>query len=225
MPPDLLTEIKEALIFGKYDTVEKKVNEALKKKVPPMKILNEALIEGMKEVGRKWIDGEVFLADVMMSAEAMRKGMNLIEPLISKPGKERKIKGKVLIATIYTDIHDIGKKIVAALLQAEGYEVIDLGVDVPPSKIIEEALKNKVDLIGVSCLLTTSILYIKDLIDFLSTRKLRNKFIVAVGGAALTKDKSEEIGADLYAETAEEAIKEINEKIKEFKARGKEGND
>ncbi|MEM3018167.1 MAG: cobalamin-dependent protein, partial [Candidatus Bathyarchaeia archaeon] len=150
--------------------------------------------------------GEIFLTELLMGAEAMKAGMELINPEIQRQKKELKRVGSMIIGTVAGDIHDLGKNIVSALFSAHGFDVVDLGVDVPDQKFIEKVKELKPDILGLSALMTSTITKQRDIIDLLRSQGIRNKVKVMVGGAAVNEDYAREIGADGYAENANDAV-------------------
>ncbi len=202
---ELLRKLSEAVVASDRDAVVKAAQEAIEKGLDPVKAIENGLSEGAITVGEKFDRLEIFLTDLMMAADAMKAGLDILLPLISKEKVLKK--GTVVSGTVKGDIHDIGKNILSALFSANGFEVHDLGVDVPTSKFIEEAEKVGADVIALSALMSSTIGGQKDVIDYLSETGKREKFIVMVGGGPTTREWTEEIGADGYAETATEAVK------------------
>ena len=161
----------------------------------------------MRSIGDQFQRLEVFLPELMLGARIFTEAMKLLEPLIAKKGIEREVEGRVVIGTVKGDVHNIGKDIVAMLLKTAGFEVYDLGVDVEISKFIEKAHEVKADIIGLSSLLTSTMPIQKDFIDILKERGERNKYLVMVGGGPVTQGWADDIGADGYADNAEEAVR------------------
>jgi len=197
---------KEVIIKGDRELAKKLANEAVKNKEDINKIIDE-FSEAIRHVGDLFEEGEFFLPELMRSAEAMKGAMEILTPTLSEGSKEDRIVGKVVIGTIEGDIHDIGKTLVAAILQAEGFEVFDLGADVPVDTFIEKAIEVDADLICISALLTTTMIGQKKLIEDLKAKGIRDKFKVLIGGAPVSKNWVEEIGADGTAENAISAVK------------------
>ncbi|MFB0501183.1 MAG: corrinoid protein [Candidatus Bathyarchaeia archaeon] len=202
---ELLRKLSEAVICCDREAVLKATQEVIEKGLDPVKAIEKGLSEGAIAVGDKFDRLEIFLTDLMMAADAMKAGLDVLLPLIPKEKITRK--GTVVSGTVKGDIHDIGKNILSALLSANGFDVHDLGVDVPTSKFIGEAEKVGADIIALSALMSSTIGGQKDVIDYLSETGKREKFIVMVGGGPTTREWTEEIGADGYAETATEAVK------------------
>jgi corrinoid protein of di/trimethylamine methyltransferase len=177
--------------------------EAIKAALDPVDAVENGLAKGLKVVGDKFGDGEVFLTELMSAAQAMSAGLEVLKPEMAKLGREVKSSGKIIIGTVQGDVHDIGKNVVASLLVANGFEVMDLGVDVPAEKFVEGVKEKKPDMIGLSSLMTTTMSEQKKIIDTLKDERLRVK--VLVGGAPITKEWAERIGADGTASDASEA--------------------
>ncbi|HUT81048.1 MAG TPA: corrinoid protein [Candidatus Bathyarchaeia archaeon] len=196
---------KEAIMNGDKSKAEELAQQALSKKLDINQII-DAFSDAIREAGDLFEEGEIFLPELMRSAEAMKVAMDILTPVL-KEGKENRILGKVVIGTIQGDIHDIGKTLVAAMLSAEGFEVHDLGADVPITNFIDKALEINADIICISALLTTTMVGQKKLIDILIERNIRDRFKILIGGAPVTKGWVEEINADGTAENAVAAVK------------------
>jgi len=171
-----------------------------------VKFIELGLSAGLKEIGEKFGNGELFLPELVLAANAMKEALGIIEPRLRERKVHRESLGKVVLATVKGDLHDIGKTIVGTLLVARGFEVIDLGIDVPTSEIIKSAEDLKADIIGLSALLTTTLVSQKDLIDQLKREGLRKKYKVMIGGAAASKDWAQKIGSDGYGADAYQAV-------------------
>ena len=202
MPTDQqhLQAIKETIIDGDEDAAPPAVQAALDDGVKALTILNEALMPGADEVGGLFETGDYFLPELMLTGRALQAAMNVLTPALQaqQPGEDTAVQdtGTVVIATIQTDIHDLGKNMVSSMLTANGFTVFDLGVDVPIKSIIAKAQEENAQIIGVSGLLTTSLPYIKDLIEMLVVMGQRERFKVMVGGAPVTPGWAAGIGAD-----------------------------
>ncbi|MHA1973982.1 MAG: cobalamin B12-binding domain-containing protein [Candidatus Hodarchaeales archaeon] len=181
--------------------------QAIDQKLPLLEVIEKGFAKGIRKVGELWDEGEFFLPELMRGAQIMQKALEIIQPHLEKEKEKRKTKGKILMATIEGDIHSIGKTIVATMLRANGFDVIDLGADVKIDLIIEEALKNDVDIIGLSALLTTTMIGQKTAIERLEGRGVRAKFKVILGGAPVTEKWVAECKADGYAENAVSAVR------------------
>ncbi len=180
--------------------------KALDEQLPLLEAIEKGFGEGIKRVGNLWDAGEFFLPELMRGAQVMQEAVDIITPHLEEGSRARETKGKVVMATIEGDIHTIGKTIVATMLKANGFEVIDLGADVKAEDIIAEAVKHRADLIGVSALLTTTMIGQKKIIELLEQQGIRDKFKVILGGAPVTSKWVEECKADGYAENAVAAV-------------------
>jgi 5-methyltetrahydrofolate--homocysteine methyltransferase len=201
----LLEQIATHLENGDADQVVQLVDQAIEADISASQILNEGLIAGMNVVGRKFREGEIFIPEVLIAARAMSKGIERLEPLLLKSGV--KARGKLLIGTVQDDLHDIGKNLVAIMFKGAGFEVIDLGVNVPPEKFVAEAAQHKPDVIGLSALLTTTMLNMEKTI-----KTLRNngcQALIIVGGAPVSEEFAQSISADLYARNAVEGVDKV----------------
>lgn len=201
----IIKRLYEAVIACDKDAAIKTAQEVIEKGLNPVEAIEEGLSKGAATVGEKFDKLEIFLTELMMAADAMKAALDVLLPTV--PKEKTMKKGTVVIGTVKGDIHDIGKNILAALLIANGFEVHDLGTDVPTSKFIEEAERVGANIIALSALMSSTIGGQKDVIDYLDAMGKRKKFIVMVGGGPTTQEWANEIGADGYAETATEAIK------------------
>jgi len=193
-------DLAESIIKG--DNVESKniTRRLVDEGVSAVEILNDGLVPGMDVVGKKFKANEMYIPEVLIAARAMHAAMDIIKPLLTESGAETK--GKIIIGSVQGDLHDIGKNLVGMMLEGGGYTIIDLGVDVPPEKFVEEIKKNGVKLIGLSALITTTMLGMKDVIDTLKADKETAGVKVMVGGAPLTQEYADSIGAAGYAPDA-----------------------
>jgi len=201
-----LKEIADNLIKGKAPQVKELVKKALDEGVEVEKILNEALVAGMDVVGKKFQANEFYVPEMLIAARAMKAGMEVIKPILIQ--EDIKSQGRVALGTVKGDLHDIGKNLVGMMLEGAGFEVIDMGVDVAPEKFIQTAKEKKAHLIGLSALLTTTMVGMKDVIKALKEAGLDGKVKVMIGGAPLTREYAHEIGADGYAPDAASAVDE-----------------
>ena len=208
---DIKDEIKQKVIDGDIPGTTEAVKKALESEIPAAEILLDALVPGIQEVGRLFEAEEYFLTEMMMAAEAMKQGVAVIQPLLA--ATDIKSSGKVIIASVAGDVHDIGKNLVALMIQSAGFELEDMGVDVPTEKIIESVKASSPDVLALSALLTTTRLEIPNIIEGLKNAGLRDKVKVIVGGAPITEDFAKESGADAYAPDAMEAVKVIQSLI------------
>jgi len=201
---DIFKEMILNVEKGDAVAVKNLAEEALSKDVASEDILNSGLVAGMNIVSEKYKNNEIFIPEVLVAARAMKAGMAVIRPLLAKANV--KPKGKVAVGTVKGDLHDIGKNIVGMLLEGAGFEIIDLGADVSKEKFIGAVGETKADVIGMSSLLTTTMTYMKLVIDELNSFELRDKVKVIIGGAPVTQAFADEIGADGYAPDASAAI-------------------
>ncbi len=199
-----LQALAEAVINGDRDEVARLAQGAVDEGVGPESIVNEGLIIGMNEVGRRFKANEFYVPEVLIAARAMHAGMDIVKPLLTESGVEPR--GTVGIGTVQGDLHDIGKNLVAMMLEGGGYEVIDLEVDVPPDAFVSAVNEHSLDIVALSALLTTTMPSMKDTIDALAAAGVRDGVKVMVGGAPLTEAYAEEIGADGYAPDAASAV-------------------
>lgn len=201
----MLLKIKEAILKGDFKNIKNLVNESLEKKHSVNEIF-KLMTNSINEVGDLFGRGDLFLPDLMASAQTMKQGMEVLKPEMTKFKINIEKFGKVLIGTNQGDIHDIGKALVILMLENAGFEVIDLGVDVPSEKFIEEIKKNKPDIIGMSALLTSTMMGQKEVIKRLNEENLRNDVKVIIGGAPATQEWADEIGADGYGSDSAQAV-------------------
>ncbi len=201
---EILESIAEAVIKGRANEVEELVKKALDEGIEVQDVLNKGLIAGMNVVGVKFKSNEFYVPEVLIAARAMSKGMDIVKPLLVKSGI--KPLAKYIIGTVKGDLHDIGKNLVSMMLRGAGFEVIDLGVDVPAEKFVETVKNENVPLIGLSALLTTTMPSMKEVIEALKQAGVREKVKVMVGGAPLTQEYADEIEADGYAPDAATAV-------------------
>jgi len=208
----ILDELKESVIEMNADETEALTKKALDLKITAADILNDTLIPALDEVGVLFSDGDYFLPDVLMCVKAYDNSYILLEPFL-KEG-DYTSKGIVMLGTVAGDIHDIGKKILTALLSGNGFEIVDLGVDVTPDTFLEKAKEFNPDIIGMSAMLTTTMPVMKETIDVFSENGVRDKYKMIVGGAPLNKKFSDEIGADGYGEDAQSGVELIKSLVK-----------
>jgi 5-methyltetrahydrofolate--homocysteine methyltransferase len=204
---ELLQNIANAIISGKAPDTEKLVQEALDSKISVRDILNQGLIAGMDVVGKKFRNNEFYVPEVLIAARAMKTGMKLLKPRFAEAGVEPI--AKLVLGTVKGDLHDIGKNLVSMMLEGAGFEIIDLGVDVTPEKFIAAIKDNKAQVIGMSALLTTTMLNMKTTIESLKTDGIRDQVKIVIGGAPVTQSYADEIGADGYAADAASAVGEV----------------
>ena len=218
MREDNYAAMRQSVIDGAPDTAAELAQQALADSIAPLDAINNGYVPGMHEVGEQFARGEMFLPDMMASAEAMRAAMAVLEPELTRSGKERPMAGVVVLGTTKGDIHEIGKILVGTLLAANGFRVHDLGVDVPGDKFAAKARVLGADIVGVSALLTTTMRNQRGVIESLEKAGLRSQVKVMVGGAPVTRAWAAEIGADGYAKDAMSAVTLARE-LMEQKAR------
>ncbi len=206
MPDNHFSAMRQSIIDGAPDTASSLAQHALSAGVTPLDAINQGYVPGMHDVGEQFARGQMFLPDMMASAEAMRAAMSVLDPELKKLGTERPMAGVVVLGTTKGDIHEIGKILVGTLLTAHGFRVHDLGVDVAGEKFAAKARELGADIIGVSALLTTTMRNQKTVIEALQIAGLRSQVKVMVGGAPVTRRWAEEIGADGYAKDAMSAV-------------------
>jgi methylmalonyl-CoA mutase cobalamin-binding domain/chain len=197
---ELVAQMHDDLYDGLAEEIVVGTNLLLARGWGPDRVLNEALVEGMRIVGIDFRDGILFVPEVLLAANAMKAGMEILRPLLVETGAERK--GKVVIGTVKGDIHDIGKNLVGMMLEGAGFDVIDLGINNPVESYLAALEEHQPDILGMSALLTTTMPYMKVVIDELEARGLRDRYIVLVGGAPLNEEFGKAVGADAYCRDA-----------------------
>lgn len=200
----VLNEIAEKVEKGDAAAVKELTEKALSDQATAKDILDNGLVNGMNSIGKKFKNNEVFIPEVLIAARAMKSGMEIIKPLLAEAKIESK--GKIAIGTVKGDLHDIGKNIVVMMLEGAGYDVIDVGIDVTKEKFVEVIKNEKPDILGMSALLTTTMVYIKDVIEEVNNSGVRDDIKIIIGGAPITQAYSDEVGADGYAQDAASAV-------------------
>ncbi len=221
MSEDIIAALKENVIQGRKTSDDEGIDnnltgpgvleltqQAIDANLPPKAIITEGLTSGMEIVGQKFASKEYFIPDMLASAEAVGEAMDLLKPIMEAASVETK--GKFAIVTVKGDIHDIGKNIVAILLKGAGYEVADMGIDIPTEKIVEYVKEKKPDYLGLSALLTTTMVVMKDIIEALKEAGVRDSVKIFVGGAAVSEEYAKEIGADAYALDGFDAVAKLD---------------
>jgi 5-methyltetrahydrofolate--homocysteine methyltransferase len=201
-----LASIAEALQRGDAGKVEELIRLALEEELSPKEILENGLIKGMNIIGIKFKNNEIYVPEVLISARAMYAGMNILRPKLVETGVKNI--GKVAIGTVRGDLHDIGKNLVKMMLEGAGFEVVDLGVDVSADKFVSAVKELQPDIVGMSALLTTTMVYMPEVIKSLEAAGLRDKVKVMIGGAPVTQNYAEQIGADGYSPDAASAVED-----------------
>ena len=197
---ELTEQMHDDLYDGLADEIAEGTNILLERGWPADKVLNDALVEGMRIVGIDFRDGILFVPEVLLAANAMKAGMAILRPLLAETGAEPI--GSVVIGTVKGDIHDIGKNLVAMMLEGAGFEVFDLGINTDAEEFLAALDEHKPDILGLSALLTTTMPYMKVVIETLIEKRLRDKYIILVGGAPLNEEFGAAIGADAYCRDA-----------------------
>jgi methylmalonyl-CoA mutase cobalamin-binding domain/chain len=210
---ELVAQMHDDLYDGLADEIVEGTNILLERGWAPYKVLTEALVEGMRIVGEDFRDGILFVPEVLLSANAMKAGMSILRPLLAATGAPKQ--GKLVIGTVKGDIHDIGKNLVGMMMEGAGFDVVDIGINNPVEKYLEAIEREKPDILGMSALLTTTMPYMKVVIDTLKEKGMRDDYIVLVGGAPLNEEFGKAVGADAYCRDAAVAV----ETAKEFIAR------
>lgn len=206
-------EMAKAVIDGLPEKAHDLAEEALRAGIEPLEAINRGFKPGMDIVGEGFAKGELFIPDLMMSGEAMKAAIATLEPELVKRKEQREVLGKVVMGTVQGDIHEIGKTLVATMLSASGFEVHDLGVDVSPQQFIDKVREVDADIVGLSALLTTTILNQETVILNLQEAGLREQVKVIIGGVPASSEWAEEIGADAYAENATEAVEVVKQLV------------
>ena len=201
---ELVLQMHDDLYDGLKEEIEEGVNILLGRKWAPYDVLTKALVEGMRIVGIDFRDGILFVPEVLLAANAMKAGMAILKPLLAETGAPRL--GKMVIGTVKGDIHDIGKNLVCMMMEGAGFEVIDLGINNPVENYLEAIDKEQADILGMSALLTTTMPYMKVVIDTLVQQGIRDDYVILVGGAPLNEEFSRSIGADAYCRDAAVAV-------------------
>lgn len=210
----VIEKLADELILGNATAVTRLTSEALAAGIPANEILDQGLIAGMNVVGTRFRNCEMFLPEVLTAARAMKAGVALLEPAFAAAGI--KPLGKIVIGTVKGDIHDIGKNLVAIMLRGAGFEVVDLGVGVPPHKFVEAVTLHQPQIVGMSALLTTTMMQMKTTIAALTEAGLRGRVRVLIGGAPVNRAFANEIGADAYGRSAMDAVDKSRELVKAF---------
>ena len=210
---DLVHQMQDDLYDGLKEEIEEGVHILLERKWTPYDVLTKALVEGMRIVGIDFRDGILFVPEVLLAANAMKAGMSILRPLLAETGAPKI--GKMVIGTVKGDIHDIGKNLVAMMMEGAGFEVINIGINNPVENYLKAIEEHQPDILGMSALLTTTMPYMKVVIDAMVEKGIRNDYVVLVGGAPLNEQFAESIGADAYCRDAAVAV----ETAKQFMAK------
>lgn len=214
---ELTEQMHDDLYDGLKEEIEEGTNILLGRGWSPSKVLNEALVEGMRIVGIDFRDGILFVPEVLMAANAMKGGMEILRPLLVETGAETI--GKMVIGTVKGDIHDIGKNLVSMMMEGAGFEVFNIGINNPVENYLEAMEEHKPEIIGMSALLTTTMPYMKVVIDTMVEQGIRDDYIVLVGGAPLNEEFGQAIGADAYCRDAAVAVETAKQLVLESRAK------
>ncbi|MFH1186072.1 MAG: corrinoid protein [Chloroflexota bacterium] len=206
MSAELFQRMAQSIIDGDSDVSVALARQAIEAGMDPLEAITQGFVMGVNQVGEAFAKGDAFLPELVMAGEAMKAAVSTLEPEMQKRGIQRTMLGKVVLATVEGDIHEIGKSLVGTMLSASGFQVFDMGVDVPTGKIIEKAKEVDADIVGLSALLTTTMVKQKEVIEELDKQGLRKKIKVMVGGAPVTRDWVQKIEADGYSEDAIGAV-------------------
>ncbi len=213
---ELVEQMHDDLYDGLADEICEGVNILLSRGWEPYKVLTDALVEGMRIVGIDFRDGILFVPEVLLAANSMKSGMAILKPLLAETGAPKA--GKMVIGTVKGDIHDIGKNLVIMMMEGAGFEVIDLGINNPVEKYLEALEEHKPDIIGMSALLTTTMPYMKVVIDTMKEKGIRDDYIVMVGGAPLNEEFADSVGADAYGRDAAMTVEIAQKMVAERRA-------
>lgn len=211
---EIFANLKAAVIGGDQELCRQGAQDALDAGIAPLEAVDHGLSQGMKIVGDRFENGDSFLPELLMAADAFTAAMEILNPAIAAMKQNIRKEGTVVLATVKGDVHSIGKNIVATVMETNGFEVVDLGVDQPTLNIIETAEKSRADVIALSSVMTTTMPGQKEIIDTLAEMKKRNNFFVLVGGGPVSQQWADEIGADGYGKTAVEAVELAKNLIK-----------
>ncbi len=206
MSEELFKAMAQSIIDGDAEEAERLAKQAIALGIDPLEAINKGFVQGVNHVGNEFACGNAYLPELVMAGEAMKTAVATLEPEMARRGTSREVLGKVVLATVQGDIHDIGKTLVGTMLSAAGFQVFDLGVDVPVERIVEKAREVDADIVGVSALLTTTMVRQRDVVEALDDLGMRPRVKVMVGGAPVTSEWMREIGADGYSEDAIGAV-------------------
>ncbi len=201
----VLDELKQSVIDMEVESATELTQKALDEGMDAEKVLNEALVPAMDAVGDQYEKGERYVPEMLLSAQAMKGGMQLLRPLLAESGVEPK--GRIVIGTVEGDLHDIGQNLVSMMLEGAGFEVTNLGAETPADEFVSSVKDNHADILGLSALLTTTMTHMPEVIDALKEDGVRDNLQVMIGGAPVSQDYADEIGADGYASDASSAVK------------------
>ncbi len=211
---EIISQISSALVSAEAMKVKSLCERALAKNIPAHRVIEEGLVAGMRVVSQKLKSGEIFIPDVLMVSRAMHAGLYVLKPVLLAQKNHNVITHRVIIGTVAGDLHDIGKKLVSMMLETKGFEVIDLGIDIPPEEFAAAVIRHRPHIVAISALLTTTLVNMKKTIDYLQQHGLRDQVLIMVGGGPVTQDLAFQMGADGYgydaASAAENAESLVN---------------
>jgi corrinoid protein of di/trimethylamine methyltransferase len=213
MSDELFKAMAQSVIDGEPEQAEELARRAIEEGISPLDALDKGFVPGIATVGKLFSSGEYFLPDLVLGGEAMKAALEVLEPELSRKGEERQVLGKVVLGTVQGDIHEIGKSLVGTMLTANGFEVYDLGVDVSAQRFVDKVKVVGANLVGLSALLTTTMVVQKQVIEALQESGIREQVKVMVGGAPVTQSWASEIGADGYSEDAAGAVIKAKELV------------
>jgi len=202
----LFQAMAQSIMDGEVEVAERLARQAVEQGIDPLEAINQGFVVGVNYVGEQFAQGEMFLPDLVLAGEAMKAAVAVLEPEMARRGAERQMLGKVVLGTVAGDIHEIGKTLVGTMLSASGFQVYDLGVDVPTETFVEKVRQVNADIVGLSALLTTTMARQREVIEALDEAGLRSRIKVMVGGAPVTASWADEIGADGHSEDAIGAV-------------------
>lgn len=206
MNTEIFKAMEQSIIDGEVEVAAELANQSVEQGIDPLDAINQGFVVGVNQVGDRFSAGEAFLPELVMAGESMKAAISVLEPEMDRRGTKIEILGTVVLATVEGDIHDIGKTLVATMMSATGFDVYDMGVDIPSADIAAKAREVDADIVGVSALLTTTMMKQKDVIEALQDMGLRDKVKVMIGGAPVTHSWKDEIGADGYSGDAIGAV-------------------
>lgn len=206
MDKELFQAMAQSIMDGEVEVAERLARQAVEQGIDPLEAINQGFVVGVNYVGEQFAQGEMFLPDLVLAGEAMKAAVAVLEPEMARRGAERQMLGKVVLGTVAGDIHEIGKTLVGTMLSASGFQVYDLGVDVPTETFVEKVRQVNADIVGLSALLTTTMARQREVIEALDEAGLRSRIKVMVGGAPVTASWADEIGADGHSEDAIGAV-------------------
>lgn len=214
MSNELFQKMSQSIIDGDTDEAAALAKQAVETGIDPLEAINKGFVIGVNQVGEQFSCGNAFLPELVMAGEAMKTAVQVLEPEMARRGSQREIAGKAVLATVEGDIHEIGKTLVGTMLSASGFQVVDLDVDVPAARIVEKAKEIKANIVALSALLTTTMVKQREVIEALEKAGLRSQVKVMVGGAPVTRDWVQKIGADGYSEDAIGAVTVARQLVK-----------